>query len=240
MKMNLSLKPIKTYFESWKNKDLFNSNVKTIFCPSYTELFVTSSYLSKTSCELGAQNVYFEDKGAFTGEISATMLKEIGCKWVIIGHSERRDFLKETDKVISKKINKLFANDLRPILCIGENLSERKSCLTNQVLESQIKNTFKGMDINRIRNKFLVAYEPVWAIGTGLSATREQIKDAHTFIENILLNIGFNRKLFSILYGGSVSEKNIKSLSELKVVDGFLVGTASLNVDSFYLLYKTL
>ncbi len=237
--MNFTLPEAERFLLEWKNKSLTNRRIKTIFCPSFTELFAIRKLLKTSSSELGAQNVFYETNGAFTGEISCAMLKEAGCKWVIIGHSERRSKLGETDIMIKRKLNKIIKEDLSPILCIGETIDERNAGLTKSVLNRQISIACENIDNTSIQ-KILVAYEPMWAIGTGVTATSHMIFNAHNDIRNILTSNGLNINEIPILYGGSVSTNNAGILSEINNVDGFLIGGASLDVDKFYAIYNQL
>ena len=238
-KMNYSLFQAKEFFIKWINKELNNPHIKTIFCPSFTELFFISEILKDSPCELGAQNVFYESKGAFTGEISTNMLREAGCKWVIVGHSERRSIMNETDDVINQKLLRVISSNLNPILCIGENMIERNDGKTKKVLRKQLKDAFSNIDRLDL-DAIIIAYEPVWAIGTGMSATGEMIEEAHSEIRAIVSDEGLDGASISILYGGSVSERNVDFLSDIRGLDGFLIGSASLDVDRFYSIYNKL
>ena len=177
-----------------------------------------------------AQNCHWQDVGAFTGEISVPMIKDCGAKYVIVGHSERRCLFNEKDGEINLKIKSTLECRLKPILCIGETFEERKNNQTNNILEHQIKKALSNIDnIDDI----IIAYEPVWAIGSGLSANEEQIKEAHLKIKDILLGLYHNSKDIPILYGGSVKPNNAKKLIGVTGVSGFLIGGASLDIDSF-------
>ena len=238
-KMNFTLFDAERFLAEWKNKTLNNPHIKTIFCPSFTELFAIADILKTSSSQLGAQNVFYESSGAFTGEISCSMLKEAGCQWVIIGHSERRLVLGETDEMIHNKLHQLITDDLIPILCIGETIDERNARQTKAVLKRQLTIACEEMDSSSL-NKMIIAYEPVWAIGTGVTATTEIVAETHGDIRNILNTIGLNDDAMPILYGGSVSANNCSSLSAIEHVDGFLIGTASMNVETFYSIYNQL
>ena len=179
--------------------------------------------------------MFYEDQGAYTGEISPLMLKSTGCKYVILGHSERRTYFGETDEIINKKVKKAIENDLTPIMCIGETLEERESGITNQVVEKQIRGGLNGLSSEEI-SKVIIAYEPVWAIGTGKTATPEQAQDVHRFIRELISKIS-NEKVASnliIQYGGSMKPENAKELLSQPDIDGGLIGGACLKVDSFY------
>ena len=237
--MNFTLSDAEGFLAEWKNKSLNNPHIKTIFCPPFTELFAIADILKTSSSQLGAQNVCYESTGAFTGEISCAMLKEATCQWVIIGHSERRSLLGETDEMIHQKLYQLLAEDLLPILCVGETIDERNAGLTKAVLKRQLTIACDNLDSSSL-NKIVIAYEPVWAIGTGVTATTEMVAETHGDIRNILSVIGFNEDVISILYGGSVSADNCSSLSAINDVDGFLIGGASLDADKFYSIYNQL
>ena len=238
-KMNFTISDVILFMSEWKNKNLNNSNIETIFCPSFTELNTTAELLQNSSSKLGAQNVYYDSKGAFTGEVSCRMLKELGCEWVIIGHSERRSILGETDNMIQKKLDKIITEGMYPILCIGETKEERDAGKTQEILSRQLSIACNNLIGNEI-DTFVIAYEPVWAIGTGVTATIDMISEAHQDIRNILNDNGLNGNENSILYGGSVSDQNASELSEINDVDGFLIGGASLDVNKFYSIYNQL
>ena len=216
-----------------------NEGVKTIICPSFTELNTTAELLHNSDSELGAQNVYYESNGAYTGEISCRMLKDLGCNWVIIGHSERRAIFGETDEMVCHKLDKLTSENMYPIVCIGETKDERENGKTEEVLSRQLLVAFENQKGKNIEHT-VIAYEPVWAIGTGITATIDMISEAHQCIRNIFNTNGFNGDDISILYGGSVTNENAAELSGITDVDGFLVGGASLDVDKFYAIYNQL
>ena len=238
-KMNFNSSDTKSFLENWGKKDLNNKEVKTIFCPSFTELNTTAELLHHSDSELGAQNVYYLSNGAYTGEISCRMLKDLGCNWVIIGHSERRAIFGETDEVVCHKLNKLTSENMYPIVCIGETKDERENGKTEEVLSRQLLVAFESQKGENIEHT-VIAYEPVWAIGTGITATIDMISEAHQCIRNIFNTNGFNGNEISILYGGSVTNENAAELSNITDVDGFLVGGASLDVEKFYAIYNQL
>jgi triosephosphate isomerase (TIM) len=184
--------------------------------------------------EVGAQNLHYQANGAYTGEISATMLKEMGLKYVIIGHSERREYFGETDEILAKKVAKALETGLTPILCVGEVLAQRKAGEQNQVVETQINGALKGLDAQQIA-KIVVAYEPVWAIGTGETASPEQAQEMHAYIRGKLASISNQETADAvrILYGGSMNPKNAEELLGQPDVDGGLIGGASMKADSF-------
>jgi len=238
-KMNFNSSDTKSFLENWGKKDLNNKEVKTIFCPSFTELNTTAELLQNSDSELGAQNVYYLSNGAYTGEISCRMLKDLGCNWVIIGHSERRAIFGETDEMVCHKLNKLTSENMYPIVCIGETRDERENGKTEEVLSRQLLVAFENQKGKNIEHT-VIAYEPVWAIGTGITATIDMISEAHQCIRNIFNTNGFNGNEISILYGGSVTNENAAELSNITDVDGFLVGGASLDVEKFYAIYNQL
>ena len=237
--MNFNSSDTKSFLENWEKKDLNNKEVKTIFCPSFTDLNTTAELLQNSVSELGAQNVYYESNGAYTGEISCKMLKDLGCNWVIIGHSERRAIFGETDEMVCHKLDKLTSENMYPIVCIGESKDERKNGKTEEVLSRQLLVAFENQKGKNIEHT-VIAYEPVWAIGTGITATIDMISEAHQCIRNIFNTNGFNGDDISILYGGSVTNENAAELSNITDVDGFLVGGASLDVEKFYAIYNQL
>lgn len=190
---------------------------------------------------IGAQNMNDAQKGAFTGEIAALMLKEVGAKFVILGHSERRQLFHESDEFIHKKVLRAIKDGLQPILCIGETLQEREEQMTEDVLKSQLQKALKDLSNEDLFN-LIIAYEPIWAIGTGKSATANIAQEAHLFIRNTLTNLfdeNVAQKIY-ILYGGSVNADNINSLMQEPDIDGVLVGGASLEVESFLKIIKNL
>jgi triosephosphate isomerase len=213
--------------------------VEIIICPPFTALSDVKEVIMDTNIKLGAQDVYWEKEGAFTGEVSAPMLKELGCDYCIIGHSERRQFFGETNTTVNKKVKAALAEKLKPIVCVGEMLEERKSQKTFDVVKDHVENGLAGLSKEDMRS-VTIAYEPVWAIGTGLTATKEQAEEVHKYIRGII------KKMFGvetadevrIQYGGSVKADNIKELITEEDVDGALVGGASLKADSFIQIVK--
>ncbi len=205
-----------------------------IVCPPFTSLETTQTLLKDSLIKFGAQNMYFEENGAFTGEVSASMLKSIACEYVILGHSERRTIFGETDQVINKKIKTAIKHNLKPIFCIGETLEEREKGITFEVCERQVRFGLEGLTESELEN-LIIAYEPVWAIGTGKTATKEQAQEVHAFIRQLvskLLSTSFAEKLV-IQYGGSVKPENANELLSQPDIDGALVGGACLKADSF-------
>ncbi len=219
------------------------SSVDTVdvaVCPPFVYLQSVAAALSASNIALGSQNVYFEEKGAFTGEISCAMLKDTSCAYAIIGHSERRHVLGETDAMINKKISAAIIGGLLPIFCVGELLEERQGGTTNEVVAGQIKNGLEGISAESIQ-AVTVAYEPVWAIGTGLTATPEQAQEVHAMIRGLLTDLYGNEiaQTIRIQYGGSAKPGNTAELMSQPDVDGLLVGGASLKVEDFAAMVKT-
>jgi len=213
-----------------------NEGTEILVAPPFTSLGPVREAIKDAPIFLGAQNMHWEDYGAFTGEISGKMLVEIGCTHVILGHSERRHIFRETDDMIDKKVKKAFEVGLIPILCIGETLEEREAGNTFDVLESQLRGSLASIIDNTLLPKeLIVAYEPVWAIGTGKTATPEQAQEAHEFVRHwVGETFGKNSAQgMRILYGGSVKPDNAASLMTMPDIDGALVGGASLKVESF-------
>ncbi len=211
-----------------------NFSAKLIVCPPFTSLETANELLKGSGIGLGAQNMYFEESGAFTGEISAAMLKSVGCEFVILGHSERRTIFGESDEVINKKVKKALASGLKPIFCIGETLEERESGVTFDVVKRQVVNGLAGVTEAEM-DTVIIAYEPVWAIGTGKVATPAQAQEVHAFIRAELVKL-FGATVAEktiIQYGGSVKPDNAKELLGQPDIDGALVGGACLKADSF-------
>lgn len=235
-KMNNSISSLDHYFTSLKSllSDSFTKKVKVVLALPYTHLYEAQRLkkIHSLPVDIASQNVYWESNGAYTGEISLSMLKELGVTYSIVGHSERRQYFFENDESVSLKVESCIKNDVIPILCVGESLEERKAGLLEKIVEKQIKvGLSKITDLSNV----VVAYEPVWAIGTGISANSSQAQEAHAFIRNILRNI-FTKDLaqsVSILYGGSMKPANTKELILNPDIDGGLVGGASLDASSF-------
>ncbi|KAB2908562.1 MAG: triose-phosphate isomerase [Ignavibacteriales bacterium] len=209
-------------------------DAKLIICPPFTSLETAHELLKGSNIGLGAQNMYFEESGAFTGEISASMLKSVGCEYVILGHSERRTIFGETDEIINKKIKKALLAGLKPIFCVGETLDEREAGAAFDVVKRQVKNGLVDVSADEMAS-VIIAYEPVWAIGTGKVATPAQAQEVHAFIRAELTSL-FGEKVAEetvIQYGGSVKPENAGELLGQKDIDGALVGGACLKADSF-------
>lgn len=217
------------------------ADVDVMIAPPFTALAAVSEVVKDSNVFLGAQNLFWEKEGAFTGEISAAMLISVGCRHVIIGHSERRQYFKETDESVNKKIKSALKNDLIPVLCVGETENERESNETFTVLDKQLHDGLKGFSADDLAT-LVIAYEPVWAIGTGKTATSDQAQEAHQFLRSLVDKRFGNMlaKSIRILYGGSVKSNNIAELMAMADIDGALVGGASLSADTFsqIVLYK--
>ena len=205
-----------------------------IFFPPSIALSAICGELKNTGYKIGIQNIHHEESGAYTGEISAGMVKSLDVQYAIIGHSERRQYFLETDLQVNGKIKSALGVGLCPVVCVGESLDERESGKTNEILKKQLMSAFNNID-NKL-DRLVVAYEPVWAIGTGKSADSNQVYDAHNFINEILQSLFENH--IPILYGGSVKAENASELYEIKNVDGFLIGGASLQSESFCQIIK--
>jgi triosephosphate isomerase len=216
-----------------------SAGVDIMIAPVFTALDPVSKVLKNSRVDLGAQNLYWEKEGAYTGEISAGMLVSAGCRYVIIGHSERRQYFAETDETVNKKIRAALDAALIPVFCIGETEAEREAGRTFSVLDKQVKSGLKGFFAEGLAS-LVIAYEPVWAIGTGKTATTDQAQDAHRYIRSLVKEI-FGPQFADgvrILYGGSVKPANIAQLMEMPDIDGALVGGASLDADSFSRIVK--
>ncbi len=215
-------------------------NCEVIICPPFTSLSEAAGLIKGSAVKLGAQNMHFEENGAFTGEISAAMLKSVGCEFVIAGHSERRALFGETDQLVNKKIKKILSSGLKPIFCVGETLEERESGVMKDVIKRQVTEGLKDITANQLAN-IILAYEPVWAIGTGKTATPGQAEEVHAFIrglieENYSSDAAEN---LTIQYGGSVKPDNAADLLSQQDIDGALVGGACLKSDSFIGIIKS-
>jgi len=210
-----------------------------VVCPSFTAIAEVAETLSESTIAVGGQDLYWEASGAFTGEVSGAQLKDAGCSYVIIGHSERRQFFGETDATVNKKIKAALAAGLTPIVCVGELLQERESGKTEEVIRVQVQGSLANLTEDEMSG-IVIAYEPVWAIGTGKVATPQQAQDVHKFIRGLLEKM-FGKAVASqvrIQYGGSVKPSNVKELMAAPDIDGALVGGASLDADQFIQLVK--
>lgn len=208
--------------------------VEVAVAPPFTALYPVAQELRNSIIELAAQNLFWEEKGAYTGEVSPLMLREVGCQYVIIGHSERRQYFGETDETVNRKIRSAIRSDLKVIFCIGETLEEREGGKTFSVIERQLIEGLKGIE-EEMMGKIVIAYEPVWAIGTGRTASPQQAGEVHRFIREKIEKLYSKRtsETLRIQYGGSVTPENIKALMAEPGIDGALVGGASLKAETF-------
>jgi triosephosphate isomerase len=219
--------------------ELSSDDIDIVLCPPFTTLSEVAEVIADSNIALGAQDMYWQEVGAFTGEVSPLMLKDAGCKFVIIGHSERRQFFAETNESVNNKIKAALKHGLAPIVCVGESLKEREAGETFKVLDDHIQNGLKGIsEVDML--KLVIAYEPVWAIGTGKTATPAQAQEAQIYIREILVKL-YNKAVAAevrIQYGGSVKPENTIELMQQPDVDGALVGGASLKAESFSEIVK--
>jgi triosephosphate isomerase len=249
-KMNNGAKATDEFFhklEAWLSSDEVGKKASESVRSGKIEIVVAPPFTSIGACTksgiigVSAQNVHFEAKGAFTGEISISMLEEAGCKYVIIGHSERRHVFGESDEILQKKLVASLGSKLLPIFCVGELLAERESGETNEVLKKQLQSAWRGLDGDVVAKKVIIAYEPVWAIGTGKTASNDDAQSACAFIRGLAAS-DFGEKAsesLRILYGGSVKPENSGSILGQNDIDGLLVGGASVETDSFAKIIMT-
>ena len=211
-----------------------NNSVEIVVCPAYPVLDAVKQKIAKTNVKLGSQNVFYKDSGAYTGAVSPLMLVDIGVEYVIIGHSERRQYFGETDEMVNLRAQTAYQHNLIPIICVGETLDERESGQTEFVVQKQVEGCLNNLPREKMINT-VIAYEPVWAIGTGRNATPEQAQEVHSLIRGLLKQL-YDEKLAQavrIQYGGSVKPDNVTELMAMEDIDGALVGGASLKADSF-------
>ncbi|WP_418513304.1 triose-phosphate isomerase [Corallibacter sp.] len=233
-KMNNDLAQTESLITDLKSQTR-TSDAEVMIAPTFTNVWQAYQTLKDSYVEVVAQNMHFAENGAYTGEVSASMLKSVGVKTVILGHSERRAYFNETDELLAKKVDAALANDMRVIFCFGEELSDRKSNNQEAIVASQIKNALFHLDAAAFQN-IVLAYEPVWAIGTGETASPEQAQEMHAFIRKTLADTYGDSVAndVSILYGGSVKPNNAKEIFSKPDVDGGLIGGASLKAEDFY------
>mgnify|MGYP001608286579 CR=1 FL=1 len=242
-KMNKNVKESTSFVKEFKKIIKDEKNVDIVICPAFTSLNAVANELKNNNIKLGAQNMHFEDSGPYTGEISALMLKEIGCEYAILGHSERREIFNESDFLINKKVIAALKHEIMPILCIGENLGQRKNGKIKEVIENQLKDCLKNINKNQI-TKINIAYEPIWAISKGdphhKAATKEDAEEGHKFVREVLAKMYDENtaKNTRIIYGGSMKPENAKELLKMPNIDGGLVGNASLSAKSFAEIVK--
>ena len=215
-------------------KDAINTDeVDVVICPNFVALDRLSDLLEGTNIKLGAQNVHTEDKGAYTGETSVNMLAAVGVKYCIVGHSERRQYFAETNEIVNKKAKKLLEKDINPIVCVGETLEEREANTMFDVVEKQVRESLDGIEEAQMKRNVVIAYEPIWAIGTGKTATAEQANEMCKFIREVVAKM-YNDSVAEavrIQYGGSVKPSNANEILNMSDIDGALVGGASLTND---------
>lgn len=215
------------------------SDADVVICPVFTSLDAAIDAVKESNIKIGAQNCHFEESGAYTGEVSVPMLKEAGVDYIIIGHSERRQYFNETDKDVNAKAKAIYQHGLTPIICVGETLEEREAGNTADVVSTQVKGCLADLPSDKVAVS-VIAYEPVWAIGTGKTATNEQAQEVHAIIRGLIAELYDNAtaEAVRIQYGGSVKPGNIKQLMEQPDIDGALVGGASLDAESFTEIVK--
>ena len=233
-KMNTTLADAVTLAKGVAAKVGSDTSVTVAVCPPYISLSAVGQALAGSAVKLGAQDVHWEEKGAFTGKVSCAMLKSVGVTYVILGHSEQRQFFGETNETVNKKVKAVLAAGLLPIICVGELLAERKANQTEQVVESHTRGAFAGIS-KEDAARCTIAYEPVWAIGTGETATPEQANAVHVFIRKLISSIydSATAEIIPIQYGGSMKGSNAKGLLSMSDIDGGLIGGAALNADDF-------
>ncbi|MBR4465187.1 triose-phosphate isomerase [bacterium] len=238
-KMNKTVAEAVALASEIKEKVAGVENVKIIVCPVFTAVKSVADVLKGSNVKVGAQDMYWETSGAFTGEVSGEMLKEAGSEYVIIGHSERRQYFGETNETVNKKLKKALSIGLKPIVCIGETLADRESGATEAVVEKQVREGFVGLTAEEMKGT-IIAYEPVWAIGTGKTATADQAEAVHAFVRNLISQLWDKETADAVViqYGGSMKPENVASLLAQPDIDGGLIGGAALKADSFEKLVK--
>ena len=231
-KMNYCVNKAEDFVEEIKDR-INTDEVDVVLCPNFVSLDRVSEAIYDTNIKLGAQNVYFEDKGAYTGETSVDMLAAVGVKYCIVGHSERRQYFAETNEIVNKKAKKLLQKDISPIVCVGETLEERESSKMFDVVKEQVEKSLDGIDKDMIAKKVVIAYEPIWAIGTGKTASAQQANEMCKYIRKVVYYMYDEKtaELVRIQYGGSVKPNNAKEILNMSDIDGALVGGASLTND---------
>lgn len=231
-KMNYTITEAEDFVSSIKNS-INTELVDVVICPNFISLYNISNLLEGTNIHLGAQNVYTEDRGAYTGETSAPMLVSAFVDYCIVGHSERRQIFKETNEMINKKVKKLLENNIKPIICVGETLEQRESGKMFEVVSKQLEECIKDISADNIKDNVIIAYEPIWAIGTGKTASSDDANKMCQFIRKAI-EIKYGEKIAQrvrILYGGSVKPSNVSEILNMEDIDGALVGGASLKND---------
>jgi triosephosphate isomerase len=230
-------KTVREAVETARELVLFTAavNVDVMIAPPFTALVSVAEVVKGTSVALGAQNLFWKNEGAYTGEISPVMLSDIGCQYAIIGHSERRQYFGDTDELVNAKIRAALEHKLIPVFCVGETETQREAKETFSVLDKQVTKGLEGFSPEALTGVLVIAYEPVWAIGTGKTATTDQVQEVHAFLRSLVEKRFDNllAKTVKILYGGSVKPDNVKEIMNMKDVDGALVGGASLTAKVF-------
>jgi triosephosphate isomerase (TIM) len=238
-KMYKTIPEAKTLVTGMLSKLSGFNDVEVVFCPPFTALSTVKELIKGTPCAVGAQNLYWKEQGAFTGEISPLMLKDIGCDYVIIGHSERRQYFGETDATVNLKVKAALAVGIKPIICVGESLAEREAGETDSLIKRQTEKALEGIEASAIPT-LVIAYEPIWAIGTGKSSSAKDANEVIGLIRKTVANL-FGKEVaeqMRIQYGGSVKPENIKEYMAEPEIDGALVGGASLEAESFFKLIR--
>ena len=237
-KMNKTIPEAVAMVKELKGKIADIKDVDVLICPVFTALYPVANEVKGSNINVGAQDLFCEAKGAFTGEVAPNMIVDAGCSFVIIGHSERRQYFGETNETVNKKIKAALSAGLIPVVCVGETLQERESNVTFKVIEEQVREGIKDLSKEESA-KIVIAYEPVWAIGTGKTATPDQAQEVHAFIRKVYGEMyGDAADSVRILYGGSVKPSNVSELMKKEDIDGGLVGGASLKADDFESLVK--
>ncbi len=239
-KMQLSLNESLSLFGEIDEVLPEKNKANVVICPSYTALAKINEINTRKKIKLGAQNVFWEEIGAYTGEISTKMLEEVDCKYVIIGHSDRRKYFKEDDDVVHHKLKTVLDSSLVPIVCVGEDFQQRQEGKKDYTIISQVTKAFSGIDFKG-NEKVIIAYEPVWVIGSGQAINAEDAEYMHEIIKQTIIDlfgVGIFEKIFKIIYGGSINAKIVKTFLVQPNIDGVLVGGASLNADKFLEIIK--
>ncbi len=237
-KMNKTIPEAVAMVKELKGKIADVKDVDVLLCPVFTALYPVANEVKGSNINIGAQDLFWEAKGAFTGEVAPNMITDAGCSFVIIGHSERRQYFGETNETVNKKIKAALSSGLIPVVCVGETLKEREDNVTFKVIESQVREGIKDLSKEEAA-KVVIAYEPVWAIGTGKTATPDQAQEVHAFIRKVYGEMyGDVAEGTRILYGGSVKPSNVSELMKKEDIDGGLVGGASLKAEDFEALVK--
>ncbi|MFW6034787.1 MAG: triose-phosphate isomerase [Halothermotrichaceae bacterium] len=237
-KMNKTVSEAEELVRALKEKVAGIDNVEIAVCPPAIDLVSVQNVIEDSNIALGAQNMYWEDSGAYTGEIAGPMLTEIGASYVILGHSERREYFGETDEDVNRKVQAVFANGLKPIICVGETLEEREAGNTKDKVKKQVQADLEGLSAAQVEAT-VIAYEPIWAIGTGKTATAEDANEVIKYIRDLVReDFGDAADKMRIQYGGSVKPHNVEELMAQPEIDGALVGGASLAADSFTSIVK--